>query len=99
MWSPAALRMMDRWLGGAVCSIALLTAFAFTLPAGAQVPCGPAGVAATLDPQLALPGEPIQVTLTNNSSGSIYLPSHCVYTGVDRGNRRQGENNGRGTSG
>ena len=62
--------------------VLLLSLLAVALPAGAEVSCGPPGVTASLDPQSALIGEPIQVTLTNYSSQTITLFDSCVYQGV-----------------
>ncbi len=64
------------------CSPVLIALLAFALPAGAQVPCGPPGVTATVDPQVAAPGQSIDVTLTNLSSQSIALFDSCVFQGV-----------------
>jgi hypothetical protein len=63
----------------------LLALLVFALPAGAEIPCGPAGVTASVSPRIAAPGRPFQVTLTNDSSQSIYLPSSCVYEAVFAG--------------
>jgi hypothetical protein len=62
--------------------VLLLSLLALVLPAGAQVPCGPPGVTAAVDPQLAPIGEPFEVTLTNNSSQTITLSDSCVYQSV-----------------
>jgi hypothetical protein len=56
--------------------------FALAFPAAPQTPCGPPGVTATVTPAVASLGQVIQVTLTNNSSSEITLPSSCVFTGV-----------------
>jgi len=63
-------------------SPALLALLTLALPAGADVPCGPAGVTASVRPQIAAQGQSIEVTLTNNSSQTITLPSDCVYQAV-----------------
>jgi hypothetical protein len=63
-------------------SPALLALLALALPAGADVPCGPAGVTASVSPQVAALGQSIEVTLTNDSSQTITLPSGCVYQAV-----------------
>jgi hypothetical protein len=60
----------------------LLSLLALALPAGAEVACGPPGVTATVDPQLAPIGESFEVTLSNNSSQTITLPDSCVYRSV-----------------
>ena len=67
------------------CLPSLLALFAFAVSAGAEIPCGPAGVTASVSPRIAAPGQWIQVTLTNDSSETINLPSSCVYEAVFAG--------------
>ena len=63
-----------------------LLPFAFLLtavPLAAQVPCGPPdGVTVTVDPPVAAVGEPINITLTNNSGTLIEIPSGCLWATV-----------------
>jgi hypothetical protein len=63
-------------------SPALFALLVLALPAWAEVPCGPEGVTASVSPEIAPQGQPIQVTLTNDSSQTITLPSSCVYQSV-----------------
>jgi hypothetical protein len=63
-----------------------LSLLALALPLGAQVPCGLTGVTVTLSPDSALPGQPILVTLTNNSNQLIQLPTSCTYQSIHAGN-------------
>jgi hypothetical protein len=61
-----------------------LAALAFllaSLPAAAQTPCG-AGISVTVSPPVAAPGQVVTVTLTNQSSQDIELPSSCVFVTV-----------------
>jgi len=60
----------------------LLTASALALPSMAQVPCGLPGVEVTVTPADAALGEEVLVTLTNNSSQVIQLPTSCVFLSV-----------------
>lgn len=62
-----------------------LALFTLALPTSAQVPCGLPGVTVTVSPQLAQPGTPITVTLTNGSNSLIQLPSSCTYSIVYAG--------------
>ena len=55
------------------------------LPAAAQTPCGSPGVTVTVDPPTAAVGQAVRVTLTNNSSELIQLPSGCVFGPVFAG--------------
>ena len=60
-------------------AIALL---AFALPASGEIPCGRAGVTARVDPEVAIPGETILVTVTNGSSQAITIPDSCIFDAV-----------------
>ncbi len=63
-------------------SIALLV---LSLSAAAQDPCGLAGVTVTVNPPNAVPGQPIEVVLTNASTQLIQLPSTCTFQAVYSG--------------
>jgi len=55
-------------------------------PCGAaETPCGLPGVSLVVTPACALPGEEVQVTVRNDSSETITLPSGCVYLSVSPG--------------
>lgn len=61
-------------------------------PSMAQSPCGAAethcglpGVTVVVTPACALPGEPVEVTVRNDSSETINLPTGCVYLAVSQG--------------
>jgi hypothetical protein len=56
-------------------AIALL---AVALPASGEIPCGLPGVTARVDPEVAIPGESILITVTNGSSQTI-TPPHCLF--------------------
>lgn len=67
----------------------------FATPASAQVapgiPCGTIpGVTVDAQPQNAMPGENITVTIYNNSGQTIMLPNGCAYQGVYAGGSCQG---------
>ena len=53
-----------------------------SVPAFAQTPCGLPGVTVDVSPPVAAPGQVVTVTLTNNSSQVIQLPSTCVFLAV-----------------
>ena len=60
----------------------------FLLGAGgalAQVPCGMPGVVAEALPAVAVPGQPIEVRLTNVSASAITVQTGCVYARVHAG--------------
>lgn len=64
----------------------LATLVLLAAPAAAQLPCGGVpGVTADASPAVAMPGQPITVTLTNNSGQTITLPSSCTFGGVQTG--------------
>lgn len=66
----------------------LLAAFGVLLasaPSVAQTPCGLPGVTVSVSPPIAAPGQVVSVTLTNNSSQVIQLPSSCVFEAVHAG--------------
>ena len=65
------------WIALALVAPAILAPLA-----RAQQSCGIPGVTVTVSPECALPGQTIQVTLTNNSNQVITLPSSCVYSNV-----------------
>lgn len=61
-------------------------------PLAAQTPCGPResacgipGVTIGVSPACATPGQLVEITLRNESSETITLPTGCVYLGVWRG--------------
>ena len=66
-------------------TFATIALFALALPTTAQVPCGIPGVTVTVSPSIAAPGQVIFVTLTNNSSQLINLPSSCTFQAVFAG--------------
>ena len=63
-------------------TLALSALVVFTLPAAAQTPCGTPGVSVTVDPPNPAVGQAVLVTLTNDSSDTIQLPTSCVYGAV-----------------
>jgi hypothetical protein len=62
-------------------SIAIVL-LAVALPASAEIPCGAPGVTVRVDPEVAIPGESILVTLTNGSSSDIFFPNSCLFDAV-----------------
>ncbi len=56
-----------------------------SIPAVAQTPCRLPGVAVSVSPSIAAPGQVVSVTLTNNSNQVIQLPSSCVFEAVHAG--------------
>lgn len=67
------------------CKLAVLGSLALALPAPAQEPCGIRGVFVTVSPEVAAPGEVVEITLTNNSDKPISLPNSSTYEGVFSG--------------
>ncbi|HEX6883518.1 MAG TPA: hypothetical protein VF530_09065 [Planctomycetota bacterium] len=66
-----------------VCLASLASAQA---PCGAaETPCGLPGVTLVVTPACALPGEEVQVSVRNDSSETITLPTGCVYLSVSQG--------------
>lgn len=65
--------------------VPLLLPAALALPCIAQVPCGVPGVTVTVTPSIAAPGQTVLVTLDNQSSQTITLPSSCTYGSVHSG--------------
>ncbi len=63
----------------AAIAIALL---AIALPASAEIPCGSLDVTVRVDPEIAMPGESILVTLTNGSSSDIIFNDSCLFDAV-----------------
>jgi hypothetical protein len=63
-------------------SLLTLTLLAIALPAAAQETCGLPLVTVTVTPDPAPIGTPVLVTLTNNSSSTIQLPTSCTYQSV-----------------
>ena len=65
---------------------ALALALLALAPSGmSQVPCGLPGVTVTVSPDNAAVGQPILVTLTNNSNQLIQLPSSCTFNAIHAG--------------
>jgi hypothetical protein len=60
----------------------VLVLLAFALPASGEIPCGSSGVTARVDPEIAIRGETILVTVTNGSSQAITLPDSCIFDAV-----------------
>ena len=55
---------------------------AVPLAASGEIPCGAPGVTARVDPEVALPGESILVTVTNGSNQTIEIPYSCLFDSV-----------------
>jgi hypothetical protein len=55
---------------------------AVALPARAEIPCGAPGVTARVDPEIAVRGEVILVTVTNDSDSDITIPDSCIFDRV-----------------
>lgn len=69
-----------------------LRALALVLTASpllAQTPCGSTGVEVIVAPEVAAPGEPITVTIVNNSPNTITIPNLCAFDGVYAGDACQ----------
>lgn len=56
----------------------------------AQLPCGTSGVDASVSPSVAAVGQPMSVTLANNSGAPIVLPTSCVFGAVFPGSSCSG---------
>jgi len=70
-----------RW--AAAVGLTVLALLAFALPAsGGEIPCGSSGATARVDPEVAIPGETILVTVTNGSSQAITIPDSCIFDAV-----------------
>ena len=63
-------------------SLSPIALIVLLIPCAAQTPCGTGGVTVTVDPPNPAVGQAVLVTLTNNSSDTIQLPSSCVYGSV-----------------
>lgn len=55
---------------------------AVALPARGEIPCGAPGVTARVDPEIAVPGETVLVTVTNGSASDIVIPDSCIFDRV-----------------
>ena len=62
-----------------------LALLALIAPAAAQIQCGMPGVTASANPPIAAIGQPVQVTLTNNTNQTIQLPDSCTFNSVHAG--------------
>jgi len=60
-----------------------LVLFLLALPVAAQ--CGPTGVAVTVSPLNPALGQPVAITLANNSNQLVQLPSNCVIASISTG--------------
>ena len=62
--------------------LTLLALTALQLGAVSQTPCGTNGVTVSMNPPVALPGQLIQITLTNDSAETINLPTACNFGAI-----------------
>ncbi len=72
--------------------LALVSLAFVSLTSSASAQCGPLGVTVTVNPPNAAPGQPITVTLANNSNQLVQLPSSCVIASISTGNNCIGGN-------